>query len=170
MALVGSPIGKPWGRRLPVSVGGIVGKTYAEFQTQIATLATGGVASWTGTISANNGARRVTATTLSGGMSGSSWQARTNPAATVARLIQHGVPSQAVIDDQVANGREVYYLSSFIANTNVVTGITRNGFTSQTEDLLGDNGYIVTDLIYWDGTQAQRMNPSAGTGPTVYTW
>ena len=48
---------------------------------------------------------------------------------------------------------------------------TRNGFTSLAyNDGTPYAAVYIEEIIYWDGTQAQRMTPRTSGGPTVYTW
>lgn len=173
MALVGSPVGKPWGRRLPVSVGGVVGKTYAEFQAQINSLATGGAKSWSGDLGGAEGAFKTTAdSAASGTMAGSPWLSSVGYQApfwgAVNRVIQHSLPSQAEFNNQISATRDIFF-RVVAAFDGPFSALDRNGYLSQAQ--AGANGgRNITEVIYWDGFQAQRMVPNAGTGPTPYTW
>jgi hypothetical protein len=170
MGVVGGRIGRQDGRRaLPVGVwGGSSGPTYAQFQAHIATLATDGAIAWTNSGGYALGSYRTTATPAPvGDMYGTSWLSEFNRSLSrVSRTVQHGLPSQAVLNAQVSASREIfikYEAGAFVASP----PLNRNGYLSQDSPSAGT---LVTDLIYWDGAQAQRMNPSAGTGPTPYTW
>lgn len=148
------------------------GKTYAQFQAHIATLAPTSVA-WSG--SSVNAARRTTAAAATGVMQGSSWGLSetgflTGAASQISRVVQHGLPSQAVFDAQVASGREIYLLMVDDGTTTSYGAVNRNGYTSAVFSGAATPCSICTDLIYWDGTQAQRMNPKLGTGPTPYVF
>lgn len=174
MALVGSPVGKPWGRRLPVSVGaGPVAKTYAEFQAHIATLATDGIGSWSdnmGFLPYTAKAYRITAAAVAGGLYGSSWDtAFALSAGTFCRVIQHGLPSQGVFNAQIASGFEIFVRTTPVSDQ-ILPAITRNGFTSLDSGTPDGRSTRCDEIIYWDGTQAQRMRPVLGLGPTPYTW
>ena len=156
-------------------IGGASGpaaKTYADFQAHIATLATNGVKPWSGSnwfaVEVNR-AYRTTAAAASGFLYGSSWTTwfATDNSGNVCRAVQHGLPSEAEFDAQVAAGREIFIQTGAIAPSTDLTGIARNGYTSLSD--FGANPLQITNLLYWDGTQAQQMNPSTGTGPTPYT-
>lgn len=146
-------------------------KTYADFQAHIATLATNGVSSWPGTVSPGDtpaGSWRATAAPFSGAMYGTTWQDGCDytGGTNVNRAILHALPSEAVALDQAGAGREIYFVMAQVSDGNLVA-LNRNGYLSL--DHGGTFAKIaITDLIYWDGTQAQRMNPSTGTGPTPY--
>lgn len=145
-------------------------KTYAQFQAQIATLATGGALAWSA-LAQTAGSYRVTAAAATGTMFASSWNDAYFFQSTAARVIQHALTSEAVFNDQVSNGWEI-----FVVVTNTTTGINfvgsnRNGYMSSSFN--DGNPYArrtVTDLIRWDGSQAWRSNPSIGGAETLYTW
>lgn len=159
------------GRRVvvgSVSSGGGGGKTYAEFQAHIAVLAPT-TRNW----SANStgwGRRRTTAAAATGSMVGSSWLGSFSGATicTPCRVVQHGLPSEAEFNAQISAGREIYI--EVVAGDDVgYPSLNRNGYTSVSGLDDGSPDKCVM-LIYWDGAQAQQMNPSTGTGPTPYTW
>ena len=147
------------------------GPTYAQFQAHIATLADKGAIAWGNWTDNGVGGYRTTAAAATGAMAGSSWNSSYEYVANsvVARIVQHGLPSQAVFDAQVAAGREIFLRVATTTPDAAVTGLARNGYTSTSNGAAVLRG-LCTELIYWDGTQAQRMVPSSGTGPTPYTW
>lgn len=152
-----------------LAAAGNVGKTYAQFQAHIATLATRGVRGWTdATNNLNTGKYRTTAAALSGAMYGSSWQAHFTRDSPVSRAIQHGLDSQSSIEAQVAAGREIFFEVENFTDSNFLAK-TRNGYTSL--------GYApsfdacrITRVLIWTPEGVIEMNPFAGTGPTPYTW
>lgn len=100
-------------------------------------------------------------------MEGSTWQANTRDGTPIARAIQHALPSQAVLTS--LNGFEIYYETQSVTGPLALFALTRNGYTSFANASVNFPVRMV-DLIYWDGTRAQRMNPFAGTGPTPYVF
>lgn len=148
-------------------------KTYADFQAHIATLATNGAKSWTSAVNAA-GSFRTTVGAVLGALAGSSWSAQFRRAAdagststaSLTRVVQHGFPSEAVFNSQ--SGLEIFVRFE-ASSTGPVTGLTRNGYTSYSS-ADGADRMICPMLLYWDGTQAQRMQPSLGLGPVPYTW
>lgn len=168
MATVGAFTRSVWGKRLPVSSGAASGKTYADFQAYIATQATDGVVAW-GASAMSTGAYRTTAATATGAMIGSSWNASFSMlggGGAPCRVTQHGLPSQAEFNAQVAAGREIF-LRIIVGDDIGYSSLNRNGFTSSSG---GADAFPAkcSELIYWDGSQAQRMIPSTGTGPTPF--
>lgn len=160
------------GRR--VVVGGSAAKTYAAFQAHIATLATGGAKAWGALTSGYvDGAYTTTAAAEAGTMRGSPWSNRSVQSNSWApcRVIQHGLFSNADFLAQIAAGRDIFFRMAVAGDVNEVFAYARNGYTSL--GLSGAGPYPVLscpEIIYWDGTQAQRMQPSLGLGPTPYTW
>lgn len=103
-------------------------------------------------------------------MDGSPWLQSWNQDTLVARMVQHCFPSEAAFNACVAGGFEVYYETVGTGADGSVTGLTRNGYASDSSGATGVQLTTTVDFIYWNGTQAQRMSPLAGTGPTPYTW
>lgn len=171
MALVGMSARYPWQPRLPVSVGasGPVGPAYADFQAHIATLATNGNRAWSGTPAA--GVWRTTAAAPTGIMAGSSWANYfLIGGVSMCRAVQHGLPSEAEFNAQVAAGREIFFRSVAGVNQSIAASVDRNGYTSQSYTGASTTTASCTELIYWTPSGVFSMNPSAGTGPTPYTW
>lgn len=76
-----------------------------------------------------------------------------------ARMVQHGLPSQAEYLAQQAAGRQVYFELVSYGSAPLV-GQTRNGYTSLS--ISGEYpAWQMTDLIYWNAAlgKARRMNP-----------
>ena len=101
-------------------------------------------------------------------MRGSSWASvfTGTVESTPCRVVQHGLPSQAVFNDQIANGRQMFVRIS-AGTIQPYVGVARNGYTSGSwgEDTAPDK---CDEIIYWDGSQAMRMQPALGLGPTPY--
>lgn len=159
-------------RAVIATKGGGGGPTYAEFVTHITGLATSGEVLWGDFM--DEGSWLATASSSpTGTLNGTSW----GPAAAggyagaadnaASRAFQHALPSQAVFNDQIASARKLFAKVEFVAPSAKVA-VARNGYTSLARSSV--QGRIITQLLYWDGTQAQQMNPSTGTGPTPYTW
>lgn len=170
MALVGSPIGKPWGRRLPVNVGGIAGRTYADWVTEANRLATGGANSWITPGNYGAGTYQTTAGDDSGAMAGSPWSGRVYGPSAPSRIIQHGLQSQAEWDMQRSLGQVIVY-RQIVATAAAKVAYTRNGYTSEAD--AATTGTRQCDLlIRWDNTlqKAFQSNPSIGGTETEYVW
>lgn len=156
-------------------VAALPARTYAEFQTHIQGLATGGFVDWVNAINRAANKYYTIASTPTGSMSGSTWNSVEGAIATsgVDRAIQHALPSQSVFNEQVANTGAIYFelFSPGSAAGTSFVGISRNGYTSSGA-AAGSFGRKITDLIRWDFTlnKAFRSNPSAGTAETEYTW
>lgn len=142
--------------------GGVTVPSYAEYLAAVDALSAGGTNSWAGT--ANTGTRKVNAAAATGIMSGSSWvSAYGYPASVPCRIIQHGLPSQAVFNEQVAAGRSFLMVSSFL-DTATTVALDRNGYPSVSD--VGEDRYICTFLAYYDATLGpMKMNPRLGLGP-----
>lgn len=155
-----------------------VGKTYAQYQAYIATLPVLSNKAWgysayglsgpVGTV----GNYTTTANTLSRGvMAGTSWfdgsvvGAFDDTNTNVAPSIIHGLPSAAEATNQENNGYQIYVRVEIIAAT-TRGALARNGFTSTAA--IGTANRKITKIIYWNGTVAMEINPSAGTAPTVH--
>lgn len=149
-------------------IAGPKGQTYADFVAHITALATSGAYPWTN--GALAGRYRSTASAVEQEMLGTSWMSHFYGAnSQVSRVVQHGMPSQDAFNAQVSAGREIYYENVSAGGQSVFYGLDRNGYVSNSYSGVLAALYCI-DLIYWDGTQAVRMNPRLGTGPTPYTW
>ena len=145
-------------------------KTYAEFQAHISSL-TALTSAWTGNL-VSTGPRRTTAAALTGAMAGSPWNHRATVSSVVARVIQHALPSLAVVNEQIAGGFEIYFQIVNLGNLIGFNEVTRNGYTSLQDYSVSQGGRSITDLIRWDDVakKAWRSNPSIGGAETEYTW
>ena len=160
-------------------------KTYADFVAHITTLADGipsqgisGVIPWANSFASGQGGSfsgrfRTTASTETGTMYGTTWLQSAGygwawvGGSAACRAIQHGMPSQAAFLDQVAASRQIYY-STNPGGSRTCYALSRNGYQSDGgDDVISAS---IGEIIYWDGTQAQKMRPFLGTGPTPYTW
>ena len=144
-------------------------RTYAEFQAHVAALATDGVLS-DGIISNNSPNRKNSYSFPSAPQSsigqGSSWNSFFG-FSYIAIVLAHGLPSEAEYLAQIANNRTLFIETTGGLGVGV-TGTTRNGFTTSSSG--SATRARVDQIIYWDGTQAQRMTPFNGGGPTPYSW
>lgn len=159
-----------------VSAGGVPGpaappaKTYDDFVAHITALATQGSVAWGTNMPTTSGGYRTTAATAAGEMAGSTWQnVFKGSVAAPCRMIQHGLSDQETFNAQIAAGREVFFRTSTGTNPAIYAGVLRNGYES-----IESSNFFATrkmdEIIYWDGTQAQRMQPYLGLGPEPYTW
>ena len=152
-------------------------KTYAEFQAYVAAQAVDGDRGWTGqTVLA--GAWRWTAAAAGGTLVGSSWGPsspdgfQSGAASRIARIVQHGLPSLTVFNEQVASGRvgfiRVESVPYFPAS---LPAVDRNAFNSSSVSGGGFSALRCTRLDYFDPALGPlTTNPSTGAGPTPLTW
>lgn len=147
------------------------GRTYAEFVAHITGLATRGSVAWGNTNFDNGvGGYVVPYAAVEGTMAGSPWNTSFEYLNSApGRVIRHGLPSQAAADAQVAASRTVFVRVATTTPDAPVSALARNGYTSLSNGANVIRG-LCTEIIYWDGTQAQQMNPSTATGPTPYTF
>lgn len=150
---------------------GFGGPSYDQFLTHITTLATSGVRTWENATLMSAGGYRTTAGAAVGNMVGTSWNSTMASGDFTCRIIQHGLPSEAEFNAQIAGARAIFFRITVTADKVSFVGLNRNGYASISFD---DGTPYATrgcsEIIYWDGTQAQRMQPSLGLGPTPYTW
>ena len=145
------------------------GASYAAFQAHITALATNGVAGWASGVAA--GSFRTTAAAATGTMFNTTWGNRVYTGDTIARRVQHGLPSEAVFNDQVANGRMMFVRFSDGGDLFAAASINRNGYTSSAyDDGLGYPSVWMEEIIYWDGTSAWRITPRTAGSPTPYVF
>lgn len=150
-------------------------KTYAEFDAYITVLAANGDRPWSGIISSTLGNK--THTTVAGAETGTMVGTPWGPAdafsgsfhagSIVCRVVQHAMPSYAAF--VALSGTKLFLRLIDTGVNGVVNAVDRNSYLS-TSGPAGSRRFRITEVLYWDGTQAQQMNPSAGTGPTPYTW
>lgn len=140
---------------------------YTSFQSNISALALNGARTWNG--QALVGKYTVTPTTTSqGNLVGTSWldAFRYGTGSSISRAVQHGFPDATAFNTYVTNQTMAYVEIAAVADA-AVPALDRNGYLSTADVATGASAKIV-DLIYWDGNQGQRMNPSTGTGPVPY--
>lgn len=151
-----------------VLAAGVGGKTYDEFVAHIEALATGGSAAWDVNGVRGTGSYVTTPTAISlADMWGSSWMATSRNNSSPARLVQHGLPSQAAFDFVQSGLFKVFFRLNGTGIT-THTALNRNGFLSKS--VTASTGNECLEVIYWDGERAQRMQPSLGLGPEPYDW
>src|SRR5690606_22747713 len=131
-------------------------------------LATSGNRSW-GAMDTVQGNWITTAGPPTGVMIGSPWMnymaGQAGVGSPPCRIVQHGLPSEAVFYDQVNNARKVYFAVTSLGREEKMYGQTRNGYTS-VPDMSGYLICVCRLIIYWDGEKAQKMDPYLGIGPT----
>jgi len=153
-------------------------KTYAEFQAYIAALAVNGALDWYDSFPAGNGSYRSTAKNTNPAwtsMTGTSWgpasaNGFSRAVTSVSGAATHGVTSQAIIDAQVAAGREMFFkVTAFGTSANVIS-LTRNGFTS-TAGIATNPRVRLDEIRYFDPALGPVLvDPFNGTGPAPFTW
>jgi len=148
------------------------GKTYADFLAAMTALYPT-TTTWSAT--GVQGTRRVTAAAAAGNMYGTSDQGvYVNGETNVSRLVQHGLPSQAVFNEIVAAGRQVVFSSNplgiDIGAGETVFGQNRNGYNSMNRDGPQGDLNICENIIWWDEAvkKAYYRNPRNGTAPMEY--
>lgn len=162
-------VGRVGRTRDAASVVAPVGKTYADYVAFINGLGYPTV-SWSSLNPSGN--RRVTCAAATGELYGSPegstfW----GPGSTTARIVQHAFPSQAVFNDQVANGRLVVIgtnpLGIDIGSGETIFGQNRNGFASQNRDGPLFDLMTCDSIIWWDDTakKAFYRNSRQSTAP-----
>lgn len=167
MALVGSPIGKPWGRRLPVSVGGFFGRSRAEFDAHVATLGT----STTAATDVSAGSRYFNYAADASVGYGSVWRPGFDQGlynGAYDKLAAHAFPSSSVRTAQV--GKRVFAVVIFSGISDAFpSSFARNGVTTSSGGPLP--AYQCTQFLYYDDTTGpMQMDPNGGAGPNPYVW
>lgn len=154
-----------------LAAGVSTGKTTADWNAHITTLATSGDQPWGADVARAGGAYRTTAAAAAGTMYGTSWSSYLFYQFAPCRLIQHGLPNVAAFNDQVANGRQVFFRVASAVDQSVFGSLTRNGYTSTFLDAGAPSTTLIcTEIIRWDGAKAWKSNPSIGGAETEYTW
>lgn len=151
------------------------GKTYPQFQAALAARATGATLAWSATPA--NGVYTVTTAAAAGFMTGTSWGPSSSNgfrknSSTVSRAVQHGFVAQAAFDACVAAGYDVGIRLVEFGTYSSHIATDRNGYLSGGYNPGGDfqTSVRMTELIYWDGIQAWTVDPSNGTGSTLWTF
>lgn len=83
----------------------------------------------------------------------------------IARMLQHGLPSEAEFNNQVSNGLEVFWRTTYSGATYLLQGLNRNGFVSGSEYY---EAFHLEELVFWNGAQPMQMLPRSFQGPTPY--
>lgn len=156
-----------------VMPGGIVpaargpgGPTEADFEAHITSL--GSPVSWLASDWGGEGAFVTTVGAPDGSMTGTSWLGVFWSGSNPSRVVQHGLPSEAVLTALAARGAKVLFVSVSNTAANSIDGLNRNGYNAP--GYWGEDNIALrrcTQLLYWDNGPKQ-MNPFAGTGPTDY--
>lgn len=155
----------------PMLLGGA--DAYAAFVAYVDSIATT-QADWTQNLAAFSSNRvrsfKTTARALSGeSLYGSPWGARfAMNAGVIGRVVQHGLPSQAVFDDQIANGRVIFVRTSS-GGTADLPSVLRNGFQSEASGSPDSLATWCEEILYFANGQAWRMTPRTSGGPTLFT-
>lgn len=104
---------------------------------------------------------------LSGVMGGSSWMTQFEDVGTNAsRALQHAFPTRAALEAVVAAEYKILVVTE--TRSIIFQGaVTRNDFTSTGR---GGCNRVITEVVYWDGAQAWKFNPLAGTAPEPFDW
>jgi len=164
----------------PMLFNSAAARTYAEFQAHIATLATNGSKVWEPNSSVWGAPALGAFVTTAGpavanpgtqNMFASPWLSFVSDQTNSTRhMIRHALPSESEFNAQVAAGRQIFFRTAATTSGPLTPAVTRNGYTSLTDGGAGNTRMTCPQLIYWDGSQAQLMQPSLGLGPTPYTW
>lgn len=162
------------GRRVVVGGSGV--RNYAAWQAEATRLATNGFKDFNTNF--NSGDRpavyKTTATTPNNTLFGSPWGGRAFSVnfGSIGRVVQHGMQSQALFNEQVAGGYDIVVQIASAATQNVLS-FARNGYTSL-DSTANPDAFAATCplLIRWDNTlqKAFQSNPFAGSAETEYVW
>lgn len=145
-------------------------KTYAEFVAHIDGRANLGFRAWSFSDGLSAGGYTTTAAAATGTMYGTPWLSNMSVASTVCRIVQHGLPTEAAFNAQISGTRKIFFQISAGPSVASFSGLNRNGYSSLSIGGGPFSSNVCAELLYWDGTQAQKMNPSSGAGPTPYDW
>lgn len=144
-------------------------KTYADFVTQVTTIATAGAVSFSaaGTVFAA-GVYRSTAVSATKTLFGSPWQNVSGGGSNLAGLFTHGLESLAVYDALISAGT-VVCITSASPSSGTLSAINRNGLLSTSGS---GSTFTTPQILIWHPVLLKPVsyNPNAGTGPTDYTW
>ena len=150
---------------------------YQRFRDHIAGLATDGAWGFLTNLASASRAAKAWRVTADGdpasapvGLYGSSWNSSfALNAGTIARAIQHGLPTRAIFDEQITARREMFVRLAVVSNRELF-GLDRNDYASEGSDgAIETRAVQMTELLFWDGSQARRMTPNTGGGPTLFT-
>ena len=150
-----------------VSPGRFGGADEAAFNAHIATRATSGVMGWSAGVSP--GLWRTTAAAAVGLMYNTPWGSMIYQGDTLARAIQHGLPSEAVFNALVAAGRQIFVRIIDAGGLIGASAVTRNGYTSvYYYDGTSYASVYLVELAYWLDDQAWTVSPTYQSGPSLY--
>ena len=142
-------------------------KTYPEFVAYITALADRGAVGWGYSDGFVAGGYITTAATALGSMIGTPWNSYMSTAVTTCRVVQHGLPSEAVFNTQIAEARTIFFRIAILSNVTSYTGINRNGYLSQSfSSGTAFPRAACTEILAWIDGAPMRMQPSLGLGPS----
>lgn len=149
--------------------------TYSEFEAHITALAADGERPWDGSALSTLGNKAYTtiAGAEVGSMAGTPWGPADiyggsfHATSIVCRVVQHAMPDYPAF--QALVGTKLFFRLVDTGVNGVVNSVERNNFISTTGTST-NRRLKMSELIYWDGTRAQRMQPSLGLGPEPYDW
>lgn len=164
---LGPGVVMPGGIVPTAGVGAPSGPTYADFEAYVNANTAGGALAWSSvSIGSQTGAYRTICAAAAGGMNGSPWADYF--AGVPSRVVQHGLPSQAEFNAQVAQGALIRFTTT-ARGSNEVFAQNRNGYVSFADPSINCSSMEV--LEYWDfaTSKAMRMSPISATGPVEFT-
>lgn len=155
----------------------VFGRSEAEFNAHIETLAANGALGWTAGVDIGGSAPygrkyRTTAADFSGPLHGSPAGGRVATSGaynTVARIVQHSLPDGDV--SGAVAGRQIYFeIERNTADNAALISKTVNGFTSTAvpENVVGSGP--VKLIIWWSRGRAWSRNPFSNSPATPYNW
>lgn len=117
---------------------------------------------------------RVVAVSPIGNMIGSSWLSvfTQGGSSYLGRVMQHGLPSEAMLNALVASGVQVLMnIVNVASSTGALPSVNRNGYASTAYA----GGSVVVnacdELLYFDPAEGpMKMNPRLGLGPDPFDW
>lgn len=147
------------------------GPTYEQYQAHIAQRATNGVRAWFANLAvAGSYTSTAGAVQPSWYMYGSPWAGRIFGGAGIsgitARMLQHGLPSEAEFNNQIANGFDIFWRTTLFATNRALQSYTRNGFQSGAGTY---DAFYLEEIVFWDGEKPMQMLPRLGQGPVSYS-
>lgn len=149
------------------------GPTYEDFVAYVDSLSPI-VSAWDAQATAASSYRKTTAAAETGTMVGSPWipsspNGYRSGSGITCRVVQHSLPSQEVFNDQIANGRVIAFKISGGPNgSGPVSGVNRNGYSSASNSAT-EACRACTEILYYYQGQVWKVDPVAGTAPTVFS-
>lgn len=156
----------------PTLIGGGANDLEAAWVAHVTALAVNGAATWSGSATPNGALRTVPTAAPSGNMWGSPWGTYYMTSfAPVSRVIQHALPSEAVLNAQIAAGRPIFFRAlDWGSEPGWFNSVARNGYTSLNWNAEPYAAGYLTEVLYFDGAEAWRMQPFGTLGPIPYAW